>query len=140
MDGLRWRHRFPAFCLRSPLHMTPHIVSLSSLTERKGMPMLVEACRILRDRGVPFTCTIAGDGPQRALLEQKIGDYELENAPEDLALDGSKIAVSDAQRTSHPKVWAGGDCAAGGDDLTVTAVAEGRDAAEDIHKALMGAA
>ena len=57
----------------------PHIVSLSSLTERKGMPMLVEACRILRDRGVPFTCTIAGDGPQRALLEQKIGDYELEN-------------------------------------------------------------
>ncbi|MGB1251519.1 MAG: glycosyltransferase, partial [Candidatus Promineifilaceae bacterium] len=58
---------------------TPHIVSLSSLTERKGMPMLVEACRILRDRGIPFTCTIAGDGPQRALLEQKIGDYELEN-------------------------------------------------------------
>lgn len=57
----------------------PHIVSLSSLTERKGMPMLVEACRILRDRGVPFNCTIAGDGPQRELLEQKIGDYELEN-------------------------------------------------------------
>jgi len=25
-----------------------------------------------------------------------------------------------------------------GDDLTVTAVAEGRDAAEDIHKALIG--
>jgi glutamate synthase (NADPH/NADH) small chain len=33
-------------------------------------------------------------------------------------------------------VWAGGDCAAGGDDLTVTAVAEGRDAAEDIHATL----
>lgn len=31
------------------------------------------------------------------------------------------------------KVWAGGDCATGGDDLTVTAVAEGRDAAEAIH-------
>ena len=35
-------------------------------------------------------------------------------------------------------VWAGGDCAAGGEDLTVTAVAEGRDAAENIHKSLMG--
>jgi dihydropyrimidine dehydrogenase (NAD+) subunit PreT len=36
-----------------------------------------------------------------------------------------------------PGVWAGGDCAAGGEDLTVTAVAEGRDAAEAIHAALM---
>ena len=36
------------------------------------------------------------------------------------------------------RVWAGGDCAAGGEDLTVTAVAEGRDAAEDIHAVLMG--
>ena len=40
-------------------------------------------------------------------------------------------------RTSVPGVWAGGDCASGGDDLTVTAVAEGRDAAEDIHASLM---
>ena len=39
-------------------------------------------------------------------------------------------------RTGLPGVWAGGDCAAGGDDLTVTAVAEGRDAAMDIHAAL----
>ena len=36
------------------------------------------------------------------------------------------------------KIWAGGDCALGGADLTVTAVAEGRDAAEAIHAKLMG--
>ena len=30
-----------------------------------------------------------------------------------------------------------GDCVADGDDLVVTAVAQGRDAAEDIHAALM---
>jgi len=53
-------------------------------------------------------------------------------------LDGRKIAVTGAGRTSVANVWAGGDCAAGGDDLTVTAVAEGRDAAEDIHSSLMG--
>ena len=52
-------------------------------------------------------------------------------------LDGGKIAVTGMGRTSLDGVWAGGDCAAGGDDLTVTAVAEGRDAAEDIHAALM---
>ncbi len=60
----------------------------------------------------------------------------LEGAPDGLALEGAKIAVTGAGRTSRAGVWAAGDCAAGGDDLTVTAVAEGRDAAEDIHRAL----
>ena len=56
--------------------------------------------------------------------------------PEGLEMAGRKIAVTDAGRTSIAGVWAGGDCASGGDDLTVTAVAEGRDAAEDIHAVL----
>ncbi|MDG1378218.1 MAG: NAD(P)-dependent oxidoreductase [Yoonia sp.] len=55
-----------------------------------------------------------------------------------LKLDGRKIAVDAHGRTSRAGVWAGGDCASGGDDLTVTAVAEGRDAAMDIHASLMG--
>lgn len=58
---------------------------------------------------------------------------KLDGAPQDLALAAGKIAVTGPGRTSVPGIWAGGDCAAGGDDLTVTAVAEGRDAAEDIH-------
>ncbi len=62
----------------------------------------------------------------------------LEGVPEGLALRGAKIAVTGPGRTSLPGVWAGGDCATGGEDLTVTAVAEGRDAAEDIHRTLMG--
>ncbi|WP_157056578.1 NAD(P)-dependent oxidoreductase [Pseudorhodobacter aquimaris] len=36
-------------------------------------------------------------------------------------------------------LWAGGDCTETGEDLTVTAVAQGRDAAEAIHAAIMGA-
>ena len=61
----------------------------------------------------------------------------LAGAPEGLALEGGKIAVDAGGRTSVPGIWAGGDCASGGDDLTVTAVKEGRDAAEDIHASLM---
>lgn len=57
-----------------------------------------------------------------------------------LDLEGRKIAVDAAGRTSLKGVWAGGDCASGGDDLTVTAVAEGRDAAMDIHMVLSGSA
>jgi glutamate synthase (NADPH/NADH) small chain len=64
----------------------------------------------------------------------------LAGAPEDIHIEGGKIAVSGPGRTTREGVWAGGDCATGGDDLTVTAVAEGRDAAEDIHATLTGAA
>ena len=62
----------------------------------------------------------------------------LEGAPDALDLEGRKIAVTETGATSIKGVWAGGDCASGGDDLTVTAVAEGRDAAEDIHSTLTG--
>ncbi len=60
----------------------------------------------------------------------------LTDAPEGIAIEGGKIAVTGAGRTSVAGVWAGGDCASGGEDLTVTAVAEGRDAALDIHATL----
>ena len=61
----------------------------------------------------------------------------LDTSEDGLTFEGGKIAVTGPGRTSLPNVWAGGDCASGGDDLTVTAVAEGRDAAEDIHSRLM---
>jgi dihydropyrimidine dehydrogenase (NAD+) subunit PreT len=60
----------------------------------------------------------------------------LDGAPADLQIEGGKIVVDAVGRTSVNGIWAGGDCAAGGEDLTVTAVAEGRDAAMDIHAAL----
>jgi glutamate synthase (NADPH/NADH) small chain len=55
-----------------------------------------------------------------------------------LALEGGRIMVDAEGHTSLPKIWAGGDCIFGGDDLTVSAVAQGRDAAESIHRTLMG--
>jgi len=36
----------------------------------KGLPVLIEACRLLRAKGVAFTCDIAGDGPMRPELER----------------------------------------------------------------------
>ncbi|PYG28332.1 NAD(P)-dependent oxidoreductase [Pelagimonas varians] len=64
----------------------------------------------------------------------------LTGAPDALDTAGGKITVGDTGQTSVAGVWAGGDCASGGDDLTVTAVAEGRDAAMNIHATLMGEA
>lgn len=75
------------------------------------------------------TFRLAADQVFKAIGQTLTGD----DLPD---LEGRKIAVTGAGRTSVEGVWAGGDCAAGGEDLTVTAVAEGRDAAEDIHAAL----
>ena len=41
----------------------------------KGLPDLIEACRLLRAQGVAFTCDIVGDGPQRAELERLNHDH-----------------------------------------------------------------
>jgi dihydropyrimidine dehydrogenase (NAD+) subunit PreT len=50
-----------------------------------------------------------------------------------LRLEAGRIAVDGERRTSVSGIWAGGDCAAGGKDLTVAAVDDGRRAAESIH-------
>jgi dihydropyrimidine dehydrogenase (NAD+) subunit PreT len=56
-----------------------------------------------------------------------------------LALQDGKIKVDSGGRTGLARVWAAGDCRHGGEDLTVTAVAQGRDAAMDMHQHLMAA-
>ena len=53
-----------------------------------------------------------------------------------IELEAGRIKVDAEGRTSLAKVWAGGDCIFGGDDLTVSAVAQGRDAAESINRSL----
>ena len=47
--------------------------------------------------------------------------------------DSARIPVDSEGRTTDPKVWAGGDCIEGGEDLTVVAVEHGKRAAESIH-------
>ncbi|MEC7256780.1 MAG: FAD-dependent oxidoreductase, partial [Pseudomonadota bacterium] len=85
-----------------------------------------------RVTGTGETLRLAADQVYKAIGQT------LEGQPDGLEIDGGKIKVSETGRTSVAGVWAGGDCASGGEDLTVTAVAEGRDAAMDIHSSLMG--
>ena len=53
-----------------------------------------------------------------------------------LELKGGRIVTDADGKTSHHKVWAGGDCRFGGRDLTVEAVEHGKLAAQSIHAAL----
>ncbi|WP_417713223.1 NAD(P)-dependent oxidoreductase [Pseudophaeobacter arcticus] len=85
-----------------------------------------------RVRGTGETVRLAAEQVYKAIGQS------LQGQPDAVALEGGKIMVDATGRTSVANVWAGGDCASGGEDLTVTAVAEGRDAAMDIHTSLMG--
>jgi len=53
-----------------------------------------------------------------------------------LELEAGRIKVDSEKRTSVPGIWAGGDCVAGGQDLTVASVDDGRRAAESINQFL----
>lgn len=66
-----------------------------------------------------------------------IGQSLVEQAKQyNLTLNANRIVVDEQQRTSDEKIWAGGDCASSGDDLTVAAVQAGKLAAESIHAQL----
>ena len=65
--------------------------------------------------------------------EQSLGDP----LAAQLARDGERIQVDAHMRTSIPGIYAGGDCTALGQDLTVQAVQHGKLAAEAIHAQLM---
>jgi glutamate synthase (NADPH/NADH) small chain len=61
----------------------------------------------------------------------------IDGGADKIALEAGRIRVDEERRTSLPRVWAGGDCVAGGQDLTVAAIEDGKIAAESIHRALM---
>ena len=52
------------------------ILSVGRLIEFKGFQDLIAACRLLRERGVPFSCEIVGDGPLRDDLERQAADFD----------------------------------------------------------------
>jgi dihydropyrimidine dehydrogenase (NAD+) subunit PreT len=83
--------------------------------------------------GTGETTVISADQVFKA-IGQKLDSANLSTSG--LKINSGRIAIDENGQTSNPKIWAGGDCAQGGDDLTVSAVAMGRDAAEDINSKL----
>ncbi len=80
--------------------------------------------------------TLDADVVLKAIGQTFVAEPVGESAPIRLALDGGGLATDADGQTSHPKVWAGGDCRAGGRDLTVEAVEHGKLAAIAIDRRL----
>ena len=71
--------RFKKPCTTYEVVQRINILSVGSLLECKGFEHLIEACRLLRDRGVDFRCTIAGGGPLEESLHRQIAESRLED-------------------------------------------------------------
>jgi len=69
-------------------------------------------------------------------IGQRLADEQLATELQGVNLENGRIIVDDSQATSMDGVWAGGDCVAGGDDLTVSAVQHGKVAAIAIDRYL----
>ena len=85
--------------------------------------------------GTRETFALAADMAFKA-IGQAFDPGALNGSGEAIKLAGGRIAVDVERRTGLAGVWAGGDCIAGGEDLTVAAVEDGKVAAESIHMAL----
>lgn len=101
-----------------------------------GIEMEYTALRDGKLVGTGETTTLAADQVFKA-IGQSFEAQPMNGPAEKIALERGRIWVDDEGRTSMAKVWAGGDCVADArEDLTVAAVAAGRDAAESIHRTL----
>lgn len=99
-----------------------------------------------RVTGVEFAVTAEQGGKlvetgERFVIEadlvlKAIGQSFLADEVPEIALKNGRIATDAAGKTSHAKVWAGGDCRFGGRDLTVEAVEHGKLAAISIDEFL----
>jgi colanic acid/amylovoran biosynthesis glycosyltransferase len=54
------------------------MLAVGRLHPVKDHAFLVRACELLKNRGLPFTCVIAGDGPERTSIETLIGELNLQ--------------------------------------------------------------
>ncbi len=85
--------------------------------------------------GTGETFALSADIVFKAIGQQMDWD-ELGAAAGVLRMKDGRIEVDAQRRTSLDNVWAGGDCVAGGQDLTVTAVQDGKIAAQAIDRFL----
>jgi colanic acid/amylovoran biosynthesis glycosyltransferase len=111
-NGARPDQLFVVYCGIDMAHFTPrrrprdrsrpyHILSSGRLVEKKGFADLIRACRIMKERGLDFRCTIAGSGPDEAALRAQVREEGLDDL---VTLTGTALKQEDI-----PEFMAAGD-------------------------------
>ena len=100
--------RFP---YEEPRGRAPEVVAVGRLVEKKGFADLIEACSLLRDRGVEVRCRIVGLGEQEPELRAAVERLELGNRVE---LPGPRPQGELIEAVGRAAVFAA-PCVVGGD-------------------------
>jgi len=124
------------------------------LAQIKGVKIIYSAqpVRLVKGEGgavgaVEFEYTTQGEGGLEGTGETFILDADMvfkaigqnfrpqlvASPTQAIDLESGRIKVDETRRSNLRNVWAGGDCIAGGEDLTVAAVEDGKIAAEAIN-------
>lgn len=76
---------------------TLKILSVGSLVPKKGHDILIDACRLLKEKGLRFVCTIVGNGPELNKLNKMIYEKSLQSQ---VVLAGARLhpAIIEAYR------------------------------------------
>jgi colanic acid/amylovoran biosynthesis glycosyltransferase len=71
-NGMRLDQALPPDAIEPPM-----LVAVGRLVEKKGYPVLIEACALLKQRGIEFRCEIIGEGPLESELRHQIASLGL---------------------------------------------------------------
>jgi dihydropyrimidine dehydrogenase (NAD+) subunit PreT len=127
---------------RGPEKMSASVFE-QALAQTSGVTLHHRAspARILGEEhvtGVEFDVEASEDGMRldADVVFKAIGQRMDNGGLDSLKTESGRFVVDAEQKTSQDKVWAGGDCVVGGDDLTVSAVQHGKIAAISIDQYL----
>ena len=104
-----------------------HVRGVEFETTRAGMDGKLE--------GTGQTWALDADVVFKAIGQKMLTD-PVAQSTDIVELKDGRIVCDDERKTSLPGVWAGGDCVFGGEDLTVSAVQDGKVAALSIDRFL----
>jgi glycogen synthase len=68
-----------AFSLKPESDRSQQLVFLGRMVSDKGVDLLLSALKILRDRGIKYSLTLIGDGPERANIMKLIAEWDLKD-------------------------------------------------------------
>jgi glycosyltransferase involved in cell wall biosynthesis len=88
--------------VRAETGLTPLILSVGRLRAKKGLDTLIDACRLLRGRGLPFRCEIVGYGEEQARLQDQIDACELGDC---VSLAGKLVREQVLERYARAAVY-----------------------------------
>lgn len=82
-----------------PGNAVPRVLCVGRLVPAKGQHVLMEACALLRGRGIALKLSIIGDGPDRLSLEEAARNFDLDGTVAFMGMRSHEAVCEELART-----------------------------------------